>query len=381
MKALLLNRISLLLAFAGIFVAGTLSLAHWLRQDVPCGADGGCAEITKSPQAFDPIFNQPVAYYGLLAYLFLTTMAVMRSANGMKGVRGPILMGTIVSFLGTAASAYLTYSALFVIRATCYWCLSSAAIMLVTFIVHLLMMRAPEPETEASDFDFKLMLGLGVITAIALVGSKGFFDQNPLLSPQVIGQDKLASLTTAEIAPEGRAIDGVVSAPVTIVEFGDLTCGYCRKVFPEVKEIVANSKGKIRLMFRHLPLYEMKDHENSLYAAFLAELAAEKGKLFDFLAGIFSFEEKLETNEMLQVATQVGIDPEVVKKRFDSKDDPAWERVTQDLTFAQSILKVQSTPVFIVYANGVKELKEARSIEALRMLLDSAAIKEVLNKP
>ena len=48
---LLLNQISLILSFVGIFVSGVLSLGHFLARSIPCGEGGGCDIVASNPAA------------------------------------------------------------------------------------------------------------------------------------------------------------------------------------------------------------------------------------------------------------------------------------------------------------------------------------------
>lgn len=376
-KAILLNRISMLLAFAGIFVAGVLSLAHLMRREVPCGLEKGCEDVLNSSAAF--WLGYPVAFYGLAGYVLLTFLAGMRAMNGMKSSKGLVLAGVIVSGFGVAASGYLTYTALTKIKAVCPWCLTSAAIMVALFVVHLLMLKAPEPEEGTADFDFKLMLGSGLATMVVLFGSVVVFPPRPLLAPPV-PPEKLPTIPISDLVPPDAHIDGAPEAPVTIVEFADMTCPMCKAVFPQVRQIVQESKGKIRLVYRHLPLSEVKEHELALPAAFVAELAAEKGKFWEFVTAIFSLEGAPTIDQILRLGQAIGYKKEQLDARMADPKDPAWAKVSRDKNLAQEIFPKLQTPIFIVFAEGVKDRAQASNIDQLRQILSIGAIADRLNK-
>src|SRR5688572_20492770 len=103
-SATLLNRIAMILSFGGVFVAGTLTLAKAMNKGVPCGVDDGCDKVANHSSAI--WFGQPVAYYGLAAYLLFAFLSGMRSANGIGNSRGTILFGTIMAAGGTILSGY-----------------------------------------------------------------------------------------------------------------------------------------------------------------------------------------------------------------------------------------------------------------------------------
>ena len=79
MKALLLNRILIVLGCLGIFIAGILSLEAKFDLAVPCGPTGGCAIVAADPSS--KFAGIPVAYFGLLGYLLLAGVATIRGVN------------------------------------------------------------------------------------------------------------------------------------------------------------------------------------------------------------------------------------------------------------------------------------------------------------
>lgn len=376
-KAILLNRISMLLAFAGVFVAGVLSVAHLMHRQVPCGAEGGCSDVLNSSAAF--WLGLPVAYFGLAGYVVLAFLAGMRAMNGMKASRGLIFAGTLVSATGVGASGYLTYIALTKIKAVCPWCLTSAAIMLALLVVHLLMLKAPEPEESSVDFDYKLMLGVGLVTMISLFGSVFLFPPRTQLAPPV-APEKLPTIPMSSLVPPDAHIDGAPEAPVTIVEFADLTCPMCKTVFPQVRQIIQESKGKIRLVYRHLPLNEVREHEYALPAAFIAELAAEKGKFWEYITAMFSIEQAPTMDQVIGGGIALGYTKAEIDKRMADPKDPAWAKVSRDKNLAQETFEKLQTPAFIVIAEGVKERAQASNIEQLRQILSTGPIADRLNK-
>lgn len=71
-----------------------------------------------------------------------------------------------------------------------------------------------------------------------------------------------------------RHLYGDAAAPVTVVEYGDFQCPFCRDATPVLKELVDSSGGGIRLVFRHFPLFTV--HPFALTAALAAEAAGER---------------------------------------------------------------------------------------------------------
>ncbi len=125
------------LSFIGAGIAGTLWWKDRLHQDVPCSADGGCEIVAASHWSHVDllVFHQvPVALLGLIGYLVLLTLAMLRlgSESEVWGRRLHRLVWLMAAG-GAAYSWYLQWVAHFKIGAYCPWCRSSAFVM--TFLL------------------------------------------------------------------------------------------------------------------------------------------------------------------------------------------------------------------------------------------------------
>jgi uncharacterized membrane protein len=115
------------LAVAGLCMSAYLTWVH-LRGVAPvCLAGGGGCETVQSSR-YAEILGVPVAALGLGGYAGLLLAALLRGEAGA-------LLGLFVTLVSVLFSAYLTYLELFVIYAICQWCVSSAALMTVAFIL------------------------------------------------------------------------------------------------------------------------------------------------------------------------------------------------------------------------------------------------------
>jgi len=125
-----------LLALVGIFIALYLWL-HALGFGGPlkCGT-GGCETVQTSPYAV--LFGIPVAAYGVVGYfaLFVVALLALRPAALADGKWNLLLLG--LSTVGLLFTLYLTYLELFVIHAICRWCVGSAAVITVIWVVAVL---------------------------------------------------------------------------------------------------------------------------------------------------------------------------------------------------------------------------------------------------
>ena len=136
-----------LLALVGLFVA----LYLWLHAlgfggAIKCGASGGCETVQTSQWAV--FLGLPVAFYGVAGYfvVLVVALASLRPAALAQRKWNVILVGLVS--VGLLFTIYLTYLELFVIHAICRWCVGSAAIITLIWIVSILSLRSPAPRID-----------------------------------------------------------------------------------------------------------------------------------------------------------------------------------------------------------------------------------------
>lgn len=353
----------MVLAFAGIFVAGVLSLGHVLNATVPCGVNShGCETVAMHPSS--KWFGVPVAFVGLGAYAFFALLAVLRALRPQESQRFGGF-GLAASGVGTVISLYLSYVALTEIKATCPWCLSSAAIMSLTFVVYAIAMQRHAQKSEdvpvLAKLDEFALIGL-VIVALGGLGFEASMMREKSAKTG-ISSEALAKLDLALIAPQTAPEDGKTSlhvagnvdAPVTIVEFADIFCSHCRDHYAETKEIATKSDGKVRLVYRHFPLFNAEGHEQSLPAALLAEWCGTQGKFWEFLDVVMQAEtQQVKSNEgLLKVVEMLGLDRTEARKVMGNAEGVPFDLVYRDIELG-NLAGIQSTPTYLVFAPGQK---------------------------
>jgi uncharacterized membrane protein len=140
-----------LLALVGWFVALYLWLyAIGVAGELKCGT-GGCETVQTSRWA--ELFGVPVAFYGVVGYAVLLAVALAGLRPGWVERRGPTLLLAALATGGVLFSGWLTYLELFVIHAICRWCVTSAVIMAVIWVVALSGLRRPAVSSPAPRTD------------------------------------------------------------------------------------------------------------------------------------------------------------------------------------------------------------------------------------
>ena len=111
-------------------------------------------------------------------------------------------------------------------------------------------------------------------------------------------------MTDAPAIDLNRHVYGNPDAPITVVEYGDLECPYCGAAAPVLHELIDGSEGRVRLVFRHFPLFQV--HPFALTAALAAEAAGER--FWDLAWVLFKHQSKLADPDLEAWAAKVGIE-------------------------------------------------------------------------
>lgn len=130
---------SILLSVLGLLISLYLTYIYTSGQVAICLSGSGCDTVQQSPYAW--IMGIPIPTLGAGAYLLLIGLGWL--ALRMEERQESWLLAFFgVSLVGLLFSAYLTYVELFVIHAICSWCVISAVIQLLVFILALMAWRA-----------------------------------------------------------------------------------------------------------------------------------------------------------------------------------------------------------------------------------------------
>lgn len=160
---------------------------------------------------------------------------------------------------------------------------------------------------------------------------------------------------------EDVRIRGPEDATVTIVEYSDFQCPFCRQVQPVLLELAAEFEGKVRWAFKDMPLAEI--HPEATRAAIAGRCADEQGKFWELRGKLF--EQDLFTDGMYsEVAKELGIKDKPLLECMDSgKYDSA---VSADFNEARSF-GLDGTPAFLV--NGAL-ITGAQPIDVFRRAIN-----------
>ena len=158
---------------------------------------------------------------------------------------------------------------------------------------------------------------------------------------------------------------GNPNGDVTIVEFFDYNCPYCRRVKPESQALLKED-ANIRLVYREWPILG----EGSVFAARAALAAREQGKYAEFHWALMALQERAEEASVLRVAKQVGLDLEQLSN--DMNDPSIEQHISTSMRLTQQ-LGFNGTPSFVIGDELVAGFVEK---EKLAGLVDNARARD-----
>jgi len=163
------------------------------------------------------------------------------------------------------------------------------------------------------------------------------------------------------VTSAGHPSTGGKNAPVTIVEFSDFQCPFCRGAENSIKAVRDKYGDKIRLIYMDFPLGM---HPHAMEAARAGRCAAEQDKFWQFHDAMFADQSKLAAADLKATAQKLGLDIKQFNACFDqAKPDTG---IRQDMAQGQS-LGVTGTPTFFI--NG-RELVGAQPAPKFNEMID-----------
>jgi protein-disulfide isomerase len=155
-----------------------------------------------------------------------------------------------------------------------------------------------------------------------------------------VAQKAIQENRTALMSDPESPIVGNPNGDVTIVEFSDYQCPYCKRAHTAVKSVLA-ADSNVKLVFKDLPILG----EPSRIAAVAALAARAQNKHLAFHNALMEFTGKLDRDRIMEIAASVGLD--VAKLQKDMEDPKLKEIIDRNLALA-SALGVRGTPAFVI---------------------------------
>lgn len=156
---------------------------------------------------------------------------------------------------------------------------------------------------------------------------------------------------------------GPKDAKVTIVEFFDYNCGFCKRSTDWIRETLDNHPNDVRVIFKELPLLDGRT-KTSRNAAKAALAAARQGK-YDTMHFSLMAERSLTKDRIDMLAEKAGLD--MVKFRKDIQDPALSKQLEDAMTLAARMPMFSGTPFFFInddYISGANTERLDAMLEA-----------------
>lgn len=159
----------------------------------------------------------------------------------------------------------------------------------------------------------------------------------------------------------GDPVAGNPQGDVTLVEFYDLRCPYCRHMLPAIATLLAKD-SKLRLVYKDIPVLG----EASVLGARAVLAAQRQGGYLKLQQALMSGSGQITEASIEQAATRLGLDWPRLRRDMDAPE--IKQRIEANLTLARS-LGIDGTPSFVV---GSRMLPGAVPLEALQSAVAAA---------
>ena len=241
-------------------------------------------------------------------------------------------------------------------------------------------------KTDLWKYSTFVLIAVVIIGAFFMFSGNGFGSQGTgnTITGNVAGTQEP---TTAKATVDDDAVLGNKDAPVTIIEFSDYQCPFCRKFWTETFGTIKKDyidTGKVKLVFRDFPLSSL--HPMAQPSAEAAECVREKGGdsgYFKFHDKMFSEQNIIDSGSVSGPVTKTAIYTNDNLKKWAKDlgydissclDSGKYKSEVAKDTSDAAAAGLQGTPGFVIMKSGDKEgatLKGAYPLSAFKQALDA----------
>lgn len=320
----------------------------------------GCDVVRASSYA--NVWGLPLPVFGVAMYAALVLLVFAEGLAGPKGAGWVRYAIGGISGFGFLTSVYLSAIEAFILHAWCVWCVVSALAVTGIFVLALLEIIRPSSPSEGVGAMVALRRSFVVLVAGILVGVPAFLllAQSEKVKPTPTAP---ATVLNQRLVRPDSHVYGNPDSPVTVVEFGDFQCPFCRTAEKTVRKIREKYARHVRFVFRQYPIPAL--HEYAEKAAEASECAGEQGEFWAAFDKLYDGPDDLTVPALKRYARELGLDMKRFNQCLDSGAMKA--RVERDKEDGRAI-GVSSTPTFVV--DGQKFVG-GLDFEKFSQLLDS----------
>lgn len=180
-------------------------------------------------------------------------------------------------------------------------------------------------------------------------------------------------INIAPVDKDNDWIKGDKNADISIIEFSDLECPFCKRFHATMQQVVADYDGKVNWIYRHFPLTSL--HSKAPKEAEATECAGEQGgndafwAYTDRLFEITPANNGLDASQLPVIADYVGLD---VNKFNECLDSGKYAKKVQEQSKQAQAAGGRGTPYSVIIAGDQKiPIPGALPIDSVKSLIDS----------
>ncbi len=211
-----------------------------------------------------------------------------------------------------------------------------------------------------------------IIVTIIIVGafltksdSKSFFNKEP-------EQEKIGELVPVN---DSEYIKGEKNSPITIVEYSDTDCPFCQKFHQTMGDLMIAYPGKIKWVYRHLPLENLHpEASKEAIASICVEKLGGQEKFWQYLDKMFVIESSKDNTQLLKLpifAKELGINEDDFNNCI--KSDEAKQKLEEYMSMGEKA-QAKGTPFSFLVIEETGEIFPifgAKSTEQMKEIIDS----------
>lgn len=297
-------------------------------------------------------FGIPVPTFSLIYYGLVFAVAwAARKQDDKQAIR-PYAYLWLLSWLALFSTVYFAYISFFILKTICPYCIVSYLVNLTIWVLAQKMMKVvDQPWGYLISSDVKSahkspwFWGTGLISLVILISAHFVFQDRGSLSA-----------TKYKITGEETRTLGNPDASVVIADFSDFQCPYCRVAAEVLKQVVEESRGKVRVVYKYYPLdpscnssAKWGKHKDACKASRASYCAGLQGQFWPYHDLLFTSQRKLPEARLYKFAKRVGLNT----AEFDQCMNASFsEKEIKDDIEEGSKLGIDGTPTLFI--NGMK---------------------------
>jgi protein-disulfide isomerase/uncharacterized membrane protein len=318
---------------------------------------------------YGKILGIPNSYYGILTYslVFIFTLIFIIKKRPEENIFYSWVFG--FSLFSSLFSIYLFAISIFVIKALCLMCVGIYIInfAMLFIVTHEIIKESISPFKIIYDqilFALQKYTLSSLIFIIIAISGISFLYYNNINEEKREWRKRYEDIISGtaivhNINIENSSTAGNPDAKVTIVEFSDFQCPFCKEADETLDKILEKYRGNIKIVFKHFPLdtkcnllLTREVHKNACSAAIASICADEQGKFWEYKKLLFHNQEALDYSNLIELAKKAGLENQ---KFTDCLMSPGerLQKIVSDIHQGYE-LGVRSTPTLFLNGKMVK---------------------------